>query len=111
MAYDALPSQASIEKSRDVRQVSHCEWSLARRARATSQRLREQARQLRKESQALLTNSLDQQKHQCGVAAVPQPAGRTARPQAEQLAQEEAFSGKTPIRAYTFSKPCEPCAL
>jgi Domain of unknown function (DUF4158) len=45
------------------------------------------------------------------AAAVPKPTVRTTRPHAEQLAQEEAFSGETPIRAYAFSKTCEPCSL
>jgi len=41
-----LPPQTFIERSRDIRQVSHCEWALARRARAQSRRLQEQAREL-----------------------------------------------------------------
>src|SRR5262245_56508290 len=45
------------------------------------------------------------------AAAVSKPTVRTARPYAEQLAREKAFSGKTPIRAYAFSKTCEPCSL
>ena len=49
-----LPPPTLIEKSRDVRQVSHVEWSLARRARTLSRCLQAQARQLRTESQALL---------------------------------------------------------
>jgi hypothetical protein len=51
---DELPPQTPIEKSRDIRQVSHCEWALARHARAKSRRLYEQARALREESQALM---------------------------------------------------------
>src|SRR5262245_10970965 len=49
-----LPPPTPIETSRDIRQVSHFEWSLARRARTLSRRLQAQARQLRTESQALL---------------------------------------------------------
>ena len=49
-----LPPQTPLEKSRDIRQVSHCEWSLARRARAKSRRLQEWARALIRASQALM---------------------------------------------------------
>src|SRR5215471_2501866 len=41
-----LPPPSPIETSRDVRQVSHCEWALARRTRILSRRLQAQARQL-----------------------------------------------------------------
>jgi len=55
-----LPPETPIEKSRNVRQVSHCEWALAHRARTTSHRLHEQARQLRRESQALIEHHQSQ---------------------------------------------------
>jgi hypothetical protein len=49
-----LPPQTLIEKSRDIRQVSHCECALARRAYVQSRRLHEWARELIRASQALV---------------------------------------------------------
>jgi len=57
---DELPPQTPIEKSRDIRQVSYCEWSLARRARTNSCHLQERARALIRTSQALMERSREE---------------------------------------------------
>ena len=61
---DELPPQTPIEKSRDIRQVSHCEWSLARRARAQSRCLHERARELIRTSEVLKEALYQQSCHQ-----------------------------------------------
>jgi hypothetical protein len=48
-----LPPESPIEKNRNTRQVSYCLWAIARRTRRSSGRLRVQATQLIRDSQAL----------------------------------------------------------
>jgi hypothetical protein len=48
-----LPPHPVVERSRDIRQVSHLWWAIARRARTTSCRLHEQAKGLIVYSQTL----------------------------------------------------------
>ena len=48
-----LPPHPVVERSRDIRQVTHLWWAIARRVRTTSGRLQEQAKLLIVYSQTL----------------------------------------------------------
>jgi|RhiMethySRZTD1v2_1073278.scaffolds.fasta_scaffold331082_3 hypothetical protein len=66
----SLPPSPVVERSRDIRQVTHLWWALARRTRTVSRQLQAQAQRLCVDSQ-----TLGQRHHQLVDARVPHAPG------------------------------------